>query len=38
MRFCDVVSFKEIPQKILAAKCLHIARELGEMALGDVMS
>lgn len=38
MRFYDVMSFKEFPQKILAAKCLHTAGELGEMALGDVTS
>ena len=38
MRFYDVMSFKEIPQQIFAAKCLHTAGELGEMALGDVTS
>lgn len=38
MRFYDIMSFKEIPQKMLSAKCLHTATELGEMALGDVTS
>lgn len=38
MRFYDVISFKDIPQKILAAKCLHATRELQKMALGGVTS
>lgn len=38
MRFYNVMSFKEIPQKILAAKCLHTAGELGAMVAGDATS
>lgn len=38
MRFYDTWTFKEIPQELLAGKCLRIARELGGTALGDLTS